>query len=131
MRRAKRTEVVAVKTKKIEKYWSEDTNALFDKVGITTDSNEEGTCPNVDPTIPLLQHIMAAVGSLAEVRAKYTELGPEFRTTSSGVNEYFTGEEREQRHMHTYTHTAVANPSSNTLLSPPPSLHPPSLCMCA
>ena len=90
MRRAKRKEKKVEKVLKIERYWTEETNELLLKAGATVDSNEEGTAPNMDPTIPLLQHIMAAVGSLVEVRDKYAELGPDFRTPSTEVGEYFT-----------------------------------------
>lgn len=90
MKRAKRKQKVEVKTTKINEYWTVSTNELFKKIGIPTDSNDAGTCPSVDPTLPLLFHIMQCVGSLGEVRRKYKSLGDDFKTNTTPVCDAFS-----------------------------------------
>ena len=74
MKRAKRVKKEEVVSKRILEYWTPETNELFKKINITIDSNEEGTAPNVDPTQPLLMHIMQCIGSLGEVSRRYKTL---------------------------------------------------------
>ena len=90
MKRAKRVEKVEVKSKRIEKYWTEETCELFGKLSIPMDSNEDGTKPSVDPTMPLLMHIMQCIGSFCEVSRKYEELGPEFAVATTPVGNVFS-----------------------------------------
>ena len=83
MKRAKRKVKEEVIVKKINEYYSPETNELFKKIGIPIDSNEDGTAPNIDPTHPLLMHIMACIGSLGEISRTYSKLGDEFSSSDT------------------------------------------------
>ena len=83
MKRAKKKVKEEVVIKKINEYYSPETNELFKKIGIPTDSNEDGTAPNIDPTHPLVMHIMSCISSLGEISKTYSKLGDEFASSDT------------------------------------------------